>query len=235
MEQTQPVTNSAAAQTDRARNSSSRADPSEAGGVISSDFETFLRMLTTQVTNQDPLEPMDSSDFAVQLATFSGVEQQVLTNQRLEALTAQLGGGTLGQMAGWIGHDVRAEGPGYFAGDPVRLSLPDTTGADRAALVVRDAEGNELDRKTLAPGAAEAVWTGRTASGDSLPQGSYSFEVDLFENGEHMQSDTAQPYSRVVEVRSGPEGAVLVLEGGVTRPASEVTALRLGESEPEWP
>ena len=47
-------------------------------GVISSDFQTFLTMLTTQLQNQDPLNPVESSDFAVQLATFSGVEQQVI-------------------------------------------------------------------------------------------------------------------------------------------------------------
>ena len=41
------------------------------------DFQTFLKMLTTQIKNQDPLNPMEGSDFAVQLATFSGVEQQV--------------------------------------------------------------------------------------------------------------------------------------------------------------
>ena len=51
---------------------------------ISSDFETFLRMLTVQMQNQDPLNPIQSSDFAVQLATFSGVEQQVRTNDLLE-------------------------------------------------------------------------------------------------------------------------------------------------------
>ena len=46
--------------------------------VLSSDFETFLKMLTTQMQNQDPLNPVDSTDYATQLATFSSVEQQVL-------------------------------------------------------------------------------------------------------------------------------------------------------------
>ena len=41
----------------------------------SSDFETFLKMLTVQMQNQDPLNPVESTDYAVQLATFSGVEQ----------------------------------------------------------------------------------------------------------------------------------------------------------------
>jgi flagellar basal-body rod modification protein FlgD len=53
------------------------------GAKISSDFETFLKMLTVQMQNQDPLNPVDSSDYATQLATFSGVEQQVQTNDLL--------------------------------------------------------------------------------------------------------------------------------------------------------
>ncbi len=71
--------------------------------AISSDFETFLKMLTVQMQNQDPLNPVDSSDYAVQLATFSSVEQQVLTNDILRSLSDQIGGGSIQQLAGWIG------------------------------------------------------------------------------------------------------------------------------------
>ena len=49
----------------------------KSSGFSGGDFETFLKMLTTQIRNQDPLNPMEGSEFAVQLATFSGVEQQV--------------------------------------------------------------------------------------------------------------------------------------------------------------
>jgi flagellar basal-body rod modification protein FlgD len=71
--------------------------------AISSDFTTFLKMLTTQMQNQDPLNPIDSADYAVQLATFSGVEQSVKTNQLLESLGQQFGLLGMAQMAGWVG------------------------------------------------------------------------------------------------------------------------------------
>ena len=57
-----------------------------ARSALASDFDTFLRMLTTQMQNQDPLNPIDSTDYATQLATFSGVEQQVRTNSLLADL-----------------------------------------------------------------------------------------------------------------------------------------------------
>ena len=63
-----------------AQTAASRA-PSKA--AVSADFDTFLKMMTTQMKNQDPTKPIDSADYAVQLATFSGVEQQTKTNQLL--------------------------------------------------------------------------------------------------------------------------------------------------------
>lgn len=76
--------------------------PAPAGPVpqINADFQTFLRMLTTQLQNQDPMNPMESSDFSVQLATFSGVEQQVMTNQLLTSLSARM---ELSELSSWHG------------------------------------------------------------------------------------------------------------------------------------
>ena len=76
----------------------------------SSDFETFLKMLTTQIKNQDPLNPMEGTEFAVQLATFSGVEQQVQTNTLLQQMLSN-GTNGLGELSGWIGRDVRTTAP----------------------------------------------------------------------------------------------------------------------------
>ena len=89
---------------------------SKADQLISSDFNTFLKMLTTQLKNQDPLNPMDNSEYAVQLATFSGVEQQVKTNTLLESLGTQLGLSGLSTYAGWVGKDARADMPVWYSG-----------------------------------------------------------------------------------------------------------------------
>ncbi len=116
---------------------------------VSSDFETFLRMLTVQMQNQDPLNPVDSSDYAVQLATFSSVEQQVLTNDLLRSMSGQLAGGSLGQLAGWVGMEALARVPVAFNGDPVNLRPDYAEQADAAKLVVRDAAGEIVAREPL--------------------------------------------------------------------------------------
>ena len=98
--------------------------------VLNSDFETFLKMLTTQMQNQDPLNPVDSTEFATQLAMFTSVEQQVLTNDRLLSIQETLLGNELGQAADWVGKLARVEGDFVlgqagmtFEFDPARTSI----------------------------------------------------------------------------------------------------------------
>src|ERR1051326_9398368 len=58
----------------------------DAQKTLSSNFDTFLTLLTTQLKNQDPLQPMDSNQFTQQLVQFSQVEQQINSNKNLESL-----------------------------------------------------------------------------------------------------------------------------------------------------
>lgn len=105
------------------------------GTLIESDFQTFLVMLTTQMQNQDPLNPIDSTDYASQLATFSGVEQQVKTNQLLESLSAQIGLSGIAQYAGWVGMEARVDAPSMFNSVPITLFPTPAIDADQAILV----------------------------------------------------------------------------------------------------
>ena len=99
----------------------------------SSDFETFLKMLTTQIKNQDPLNPMEGTEFAVQLATFSGVEQQVQTNTLLQQMLSN-GTNGLGELSGWIGRDVRTTAPVWFDTELVSINaMPAPRWRDAAA------------------------------------------------------------------------------------------------------
>jgi flagellar basal-body rod modification protein FlgD len=67
------------------------------------DYNAFLKLLITQLKNQDPTEPMDTGQFMAQLASFSQVEQGILTNQKLDSL---LTASSLAQADGAIGHTV---------------------------------------------------------------------------------------------------------------------------------
>ncbi len=199
------------------------------GAAISSDFETFLLMLTTQMQNQDPMDPMDSSEFAVQLATFSGVEQQVQTNDLLQGLIGQVGLMNMSDLAGWVGMEARAEAPVWFEGAPLALQLAPRPGADQAVLAVHDAAGKLVAEEPVPLNAAEIAWVGTDATGAPLPNGTYSFRLISSSNGEQMGIDPVQTYGKIVEARSEAGAVVLVLEGGVEVAADKVTALRTPE------
>ncbi len=206
------------------------AQQAAANTVISSDFQTFLKMLTTQMQNQDPLNPMESTDFAVQLATFSGVEQQVQTNQLLQGLSAQMGLFGMTQFASWVGMEARAAAPATFSGDPITLSPNPAARADRAELIVRNAFGTEVDRRSVPISTDPISWSGFAADGSPLPHGSYSFELTSYEGDNLLRTDTVEHYARVTEARSESGGVILVLDGGAKVPASAVTALRRPEA-----
>ncbi|WP_296418199.1 flagellar hook capping FlgD N-terminal domain-containing protein [Pseudooctadecabacter sp.] len=194
--------------------------------VISSDFETFLKMLTVQMENQDPLDPTDSAEYAMQLATFSGVEQQVLTNDLLNALMLQMNTTGMAQMADWVGKEARAPVPAYFDGSPVTIAPNPAAVADKVELLVLDEDGTELERTEIAVSADPIEWAGTSPDGTPYPDGVYEFRVISSANGEVLINETADVYARVQEVRSENGQAILLLDGDVAVLASDVSALR---------
>ena len=198
--------------------------------TISSDFNTFLRMLTVQMQNQDPLNPIDSADYAVQLATFSGVEQQVKTNQLLSDMQGKFQQLGMSEMASWIGKEARSAAAVRYDGSAVTLSPNPAVGANRAVLVVKDAEGNIVSREELPVSADLYQWLGGDAEGNPLPEGRYSLTLESWRNGEVLQEDPVEHYGRVVEARGGSDGIRLVFEGGIEIPATEISALRSAQN-----
>lgn len=192
---------------------------------ISSDFETFLRMLTAQLENQDPLDPVKSEDFAVQLATFSGVEQQVRTNDLLETLGAQMALSGMAQFAGWVGMEARAPVEGYFDGAPISLSPKPQLNADKAELVVTNAFGTEVQRVPIDVSHESVEWSGLLDSG-TAPTGLYSFTVDSYTGGVVSDSSPVEVYGKIVEARNDGATTSIVLAGGVEVPATSITSLR---------
>lgn len=201
------------------------AEPRQ-GTLINSDFQTFLVMLTTQMQNQDPLNPIQSSDYAAQLATFSGVEQQVKTNTLLESLSAQLGLSSMAQMASWVGMEARVTAPVMFDGAPLTLYPAPAEGAEQAVLVVLNADGQEVARQQIAVSGEPVTWAGTDATGAPLAAGSYAFRLENHVAGELTGTSAVEAYGRVDEVRAGADGAVLVLRGGANVDPADIRALR---------
>ncbi|MDB6452499.1 flagellar hook capping FlgD N-terminal domain-containing protein [Falsirhodobacter sp. 20TX0035] len=192
----------------------------------STDYQTFLTMLTTQLKNQDPTSPMESTDFAVQLATFSGVEQQTLTNQILEAMGGKMDAMTLSDLSSWLGAQAMVTAPVTVDGSPVTLYPQFDAKADGAVLVVKDASGNTVARNTLDITAETVEWTPQDATGAALPSGRYTLSMENYSGETALSVTPVQHYAEVAEAKIGTDGTVLVLKDGTEVAAADVTRLK---------
>lgn len=172
-------------------NSAANASKSlTSGKSLAKNFDTFLTMLTVQLKHQDPLSPMDSTQFTNQLVQFAGVEQQINANSNLEKLITSTNLNTKSQALGYIGHYVEADtnqvplqGGVDKVTDTVNLiggkgNFKYTLAANAATtqIEIRDASGTLI--RTIAgdasSGAHEYPWDGLDSTGTKVADGAYT-------------------------------------------------------------
>ena len=201
------------------------ADP----GAIEADFDTFLSLLTAQLKNQDPLKPVDSTDFVAQLAEFSAVEQQVQANSSLSDILETLKGGDITALADWLGAKVSTADATQFSGQPITLSLSPVSGADSAQLVVRNETGVEAARLNVDPAARSLIWVGENDLGRAPPSGRYRFALESSANGQALPVSEADAFVEVLEARLIDGQPQLTLSSGEAVSITDIDAVRRGE------
>lgn len=199
---------------------------------ITSDYQTFLRMLTTQMKYQDPLNPTDASDYSVQLATFSQVEQTSKTNELLTSVLSQFGVMSMSQLAGWVGQEARSSADISVTGNPITLYPEAAVGADKLSLLVRDTSGKIVSRESMPVGSSAFEWSGKGSDGKPLTPGVYQLSVESYSKDSLIASGAVEHYTKIAEVRLGDSGARLVLNGGIEVDATKITALRTAQGSP---
>lgn len=190
-----------------------------------SDYQTFLTMLTAQIKNQDPLNPMEGSDFAVQLATFSGVEQQVRTNEILSDLAQGLTATDLIRYSDWIGRSVQTSAAIPFSGDPVSLSFELEENADLNVITVIDVQGKEVDKWTVSEKAEEYQWNGVVSSGTPVPDGLYSFKINSYKNDELVASSPVYAGAKIAGIDISKSEASFLFVGGGSASVNELASV----------
>ena len=148
---------------------------------IAGNFTQFLTLLTTQLKNQNPLDPMDTNHYTQQLVLFAGVEQQLNTNDRLDGILSSSKSASSATATSYIGKTITADGSSadLAAGGSASWSLNAARAATKATVSILDANKNVVGTQTttLTAGSQTFTWNGRTASGTSAPAGTYTIKV----------------------------------------------------------
>lgn len=162
-----PVVSAAASNTDK--NSSTTSST-----TLADNFQTFLTLLTTQLQNQNPLDPLDTNQFTQQLVQFAGVEQQLKSNDQLKALlelekTAQSTNALI-----YVGANVAVDGSTQKFNGSATWNLK----ADRdatATVTITNSVGQAVysGNYTLGKSNASFVWDGKGNDGTQYPEGTY--------------------------------------------------------------
>jgi flagellar basal-body rod modification protein FlgD len=195
--------------------------------AIAQNFDAFLLLLTTQLKNQSPLEPLNTNEFTQQLVQFASVEQQLKSNETLNALLTSAKASTVSTAASFIGMQVTADGAtARLAGGRAEWTLNAPRGA-QAAITIRDSSGNiiAVQTKALASGAQSFRWDGRTSTGALAPEGDYTIHVAA-------RDGAGQAVAVKTEI-SGPVGSVdlsgdapVLIVGGARVPMSLVRSIK---------
>lgn len=195
---------------------------------IGAEFDTFLTLLTAQIRNQDPLAPLDSTQFVEQLATFSSLEQQVQTNSILEGMAEMLTTLHASASADWVGKSVAVPSPILeFDGRRAEFTFDAPAAADTALLAVRTADGRLLGHSALDLGAGIQTWDGRIeGSSQPLPSGSYFVEVELYRDGAALGSVLPKFAREVSRVQVQDQDVMLVTNEGQKVLARSVDQLK---------
>lgn len=192
--------------------------------------DDFLQLFITQMKNQDPLSPMDSSEFLGQLAQLTQVEQAYNTNSNLQSLISQQNANSNLAAVSFIGKQVEASGNTFkrTEGAEAKLSFTLPAAADNVTILIKDAAGTAvrtINAGRLAGGEGTVTWDGTDNNRNPLVAGIYQFEVSGKAADGSALAGTPM-ISGVVDGVSLEGSAPTLTVGGVEVALADVRAIR---------
>ena len=196
--------------------------------TMADNFDTFLNILTTQLKNQNPLDPLDTNQFTAQLVQFTGVEQQLKTNEFLEALLLNTQTSYRADAVSYIGKEVTASGETAELKDGGAYWAYDAeTNVANATVTINNAAGSVVYTETgsLNAGPGAFLWDGVGSDGNTQPDGIYTVDI----KGTNLAGNTVKISTSSVGVVTAVDfsGSEPMLTVGKNKVAlSDVTSIR---------
>lgn len=193
-------------------------------------FDTFLQLLTTQLKNQTPTDPLDVNEFTQQLVQYSTVEQQIQSNDHLEGILASMSAANVASLVGYLGNEVAASGDvTQLQNGEATWAYDAPTAASEAVVRIADSNGNVVftELTSFPSGKGTFTWDGRNDVGQLMAPGFYSISINAQNSGNPVVVSTNSVEGKVTAVdTSGSQPALTV--DGVTVPLSAVSSVRSG-------
>jgi len=200
--------------------------------TLAGDLDAFLLLLTTQLKNQDPLSPLEPTEFTGQLVQFASVEQQIATNKSMEDLLTVQNASLASSVVGFIGTDVNASGTEMPLQDGSaqftytlahNAKSTDITILDSKGAVILNAQGS------LNAGTHEFKWDGKDNYGNTMVDGAYTINVNPMDFDEQVVSTTINFKAHVTGVNMA-SGTTMLEAGDVSIPLDKILAIKEAQS-----
>lgn len=152
------------------------------------DKDDFLKLLVTQLQNQDPLNPADSTEFVTQLAQFSSLEQLQNVNDNIKIVQMFDQSINNSQAVTFVGKTVKATGSVFELSDGGTYDVQYQLGESAATVYVSifNSSGEtikKIEMENLSAGTQSVVWDGKDENGKVAPEGTYTFSVQAKKQG----------------------------------------------------
>jgi flagellar basal-body rod modification protein FlgD len=190
--------------------------------------DDFLKLLTAQLRNQDPLKPQDNSAFVAELAQFSNLEQTVGINERLDALALQSQGLQNSNIVDMVGSTATVRGStvtGTGTGTPVPVSFTLDGSASSVRVTISDLDGRAVrtfDIGKRSAGPVSTQWDGRNDAGVVQPGGAYAVKITAINDAGSPVSVQQETRGQIVSVSFDKGFPVLHLDSGVSVPIGDL-------------
>jgi flagellar basal-body rod modification protein FlgD len=198
---------------------------------IANNFDQFLLLLTTQLKNQNPLDPMDTNQFTSQLVQFASVEQLIKSNTTLGDLLSATKAANASSAANFVGMTVSADGASSpFDGTTGTWNL-NAARASSGQITVKNSSGEVVwsENRSLTAGDQTFTWDGRTIAGTKAPSGTYTIGVTAADSsGKGVTVSTM--ISGVVDAVDITDSGTVLKIGDISVPMDKVKSVRRSAS-----
>ena len=181
---------------------SAAASASSDNQMIASNFTTFLQLLTTQLKNQNPLDPLDTNQFTQQLVQFAQVEQQMKSNDQLSSLVSMEKSAQQTTALAYVGATVVVDGATASLKNGVGTWSFNVTKPATATVTIRDSTGQTAYSGTLSvnPGTQNFTWDGKSTNGTQWPDGNYTMSVTALDANQQTVGISTEVQAQVTSV-----------------------------------